>query len=96
MLTTHAVGSATMPPIVYCLFVFRVVDFFKSTINYMGYVDRPWLLGNLASKRLSGAQKGLRERIRDRGVCHSSTREGQQEPNRVLLVFSTYLYKEKY
>jgi len=27
MLTTHAVGSATAPPIVYCSFVFRVVDF---------------------------------------------------------------------
>jgi len=27
------------------------------------------------------------------GVCHLSTREGQQELNRVLLVFFTYLYK---
>jgi len=27
MLTTHAVGSATAPLIVYCSFVFRVVDF---------------------------------------------------------------------
>jgi len=36
-------------------------------------------LGNLASEQPIGAQKGLREIKRDRGVCHSSTREGQRE-----------------
>ena len=52
-----------------------------------------WLLGNLAGEQPTGAQKGLREITEGKGDCHSSTREGQQELNRVLLVFSTYLYK---
>ena len=54
------------------------------------------LLGNLASEQPTGAQKGLMERQEVRGDYHSLTREGQQELDRVLLVFSIYLYKEKY
>ena len=59
---------------------------------------RTWgiVLGNLASEQPTGAQKGLMEVRKNWGDYHSSTREGQQELDRVLLVFSTYLYKEKY
>jgi len=54
------------------------------------------VLGDLASEQPKGAQKVLREILKGRGVYHSSTREGQQKLNRVLLVFSSYLYKEMY
>jgi len=53
-------------------------------------------LDNLASEQPTGAQKKLMEKIRIKGGCHLSTREGQQELDRVLLVFSTYLYREIY
>jgi len=33
MLTTHATGSATTPPIVFCSFVFRVVDFITDDLK---------------------------------------------------------------
>jgi len=35
------------------------------------------MLGNLAGEQPAGAQKGLREIMKRRGVYHSSTREGQ-------------------
>jgi len=33
MLTTHAIGSATVSPIVYCSFIFRVVDFITDDLK---------------------------------------------------------------
>jgi len=54
------------------------------------------MLGNLAGEQPTGTQKRLREINKEEGVCHSSTREGQQELNRVLLVLLNYLYYKLY
>jgi len=40
MLTTHAAGSATVPPIASCSFVFRVVGFIVDDLKKKSYV---WL-----------------------------------------------------
>jgi len=40
MLTTHAAGSATVPPIASCSFVFRVVGFIIDDFKKKMYKDR--------------------------------------------------------
>jgi len=59
----------------------------RQTYNNLPNTQQTQLLGDLAGERLLVPRRDLERKAMERRDCHLSTREGQQEFNRVLLVF---------